>query len=68
MDKERNRETKTTIKWYSIYFDNTFIKQYPTKLQCIIYCIINKQAYQSKGLIWLDPRVNIKLEEKKINE
>lgn len=45
MVKERNKETKSTIKWYSVYFDNTFIKQYPTKLQCIIYCIINKQAY-----------------------
>ena len=65
MAKERNKKTKTKIKWYSIYFNNTFIKQYPTKLQCIIYCIINKQAYQGKGLTWLDSKINIKLEEKK---
>lgn len=45
---------------YQVTVNNTIVKEYPFKLQAIIYCFLNGYVTSGRGWYFLNERVKIK--------
>lgn len=45
---------------YQILINNNIVKEYPFKLQCITWCILNGYVCNGGMMHWLIPTVKIK--------
>lgn len=50
---------------YQVTVNNTIVKEYPFKLQAIIYCFLNGYVTSGRGWYFLDDRVKISEREVK---
>lgn len=49
------------MKIYNVYVNNKLVKIYKYQIQAVIYCFLNGYVTSGRGLYFLNPKVEIKI-------